>query len=497
MKKINIIYSIPFICALLLLSNDFVFAQRDEHRYVGDSKGETYRERLIDYADIYSYEVNERTKDTIAYVRRINDYWYGIFGTANFGLSFGDFKSLVDPKNEYNIFNAVIDFYSQFGAGYTFGLVGEWIRPTSDLSFGMKLGAFDRKISNIGASNVKIDIPTFDGDYDFRAKLTYLTLNPYVKYMFPQFDGFFATAGIDFNIAYSSLAYLEKTYTTTGYIYHKMDIEDIKGNPRFLINLGVGYDFFIADFFSANNRVRITPFLDLKGGTNIITSHNSNWNDVTVNIGLQIKLAPDKIKIDTLYYDPASETPVNYMANIRDEIGLEFPGFSGLLNPPSFEMAMINFIEHEYIETETKVGTEIVPIGSIEIAEQPQPKSASVINLILNIPTDVPGRFETSTSTSLTKEQQRYFDQLAIYMKENPRVTVRIEGHSDNRGSTAKQREIANARANAGVNYLVAQGITRKRLLNRGRAALEPIATNNTEEGRRKNRRVSVILLTK
>ena len=480
-----IIYLSLFICIMLLHSNDIMSQVRS---YIGDSKGDTYRERLIDYADIYSYEVNERTKDTIVYVRKINDYWYGIFGTANFGLSFGNFKSLIDPKNGHNMFNAVINFYSQFGTGYTFGLVGEWMRPASDISFGIKLGAFDRKISNIGASNVKIDVPTFDGDYDFKANLTYLNLNPYAKYMFPQFDGFFVTAGVNLDIAYSSLVYLEKTYTTTGNIYHKMDIEDIKEKPRFLINLGVGYDFFIADFFSANNRVRITPFLDLKGGTNIITSRGSNWNDASLSIGLQIKLAPDKIKLDTLYYDPRSEIPVDYMTDIRNEIGVEFPGFAGLINPPDFVMSVPSITEPE---------PEPEPISEIgvEVAVQPQPQSNPAFNIVLNTPIPISG-FESSASTSLTTEHRNFLDQLVAYMKANPRAVVRIEGHSDSRGTAAQNNQRATDRANVAVRYLMAQGIPKGRLFHRGRGSAFPISTNDTEAGRKQNRRIAVILLS-
>ena len=201
-KVKHIISSILFILVLVLFSNDII-AQVPS--YVGDSKGDSYRERLIDYADIYSYEVNPNTRDTIIYVRKINDYWYGVFGSANFGLSFGNFESLIDPANDGNIFNTVIKLGSRLGTGYTFGLMGEWMRPTSDISFGLKLGAFDRKLTQVGADSVKINAPTFDGDYNFKANLTYLVLNPYVKYMFPKFDGFFVTGGMDLSFAYSSV----------------------------------------------------------------------------------------------------------------------------------------------------------------------------------------------------------------------------------------------------------------------------------------------------
>ncbi len=486
MRKIVILIS--FICISLVFSNGL--AAQGVPSYVGDSKGDSYRERLIDYADLYRYEVNPKTKDTVLYTRKINDYWYGVFGTANIGLSVGNFKSLIDPINDMNIFNTVVNFYSKVGSGYTLGLVGEWMRPTSDLSFGLKLGAFDRKITKVGASDVTYleGAPIYleEGTQNFNAQLTYFTLNPYLKYTFPQFDGFFVTGGIDLSFAYSSNAYLQRDYQNSGQIYHKINIEDLKGNTRFLINLGLGYDFFIADFFSANNRVRITPFMDMKGGTHIITSRGSNWNDVALNIGLQIKLAPDKVKIDTLYYDPNSEIPVNYMADIRNEVGFEFPGFTGLKNPPSIELA--------YIPESVPEEEEPEPI-KIEIAAQetPPPSGSPIPGRLRGTPYEMDG-FANATSSTLTKEHKEKLDEIATYLKNNPRARVRIVGHSDDQGTGQQNMARSVARATAVVNYLMSKGIPRGKLIDGARGALVPIATNQTLAGRAKNRRVSITI---
>ena len=116
---------IIFFLTLCLASN-LLYSQEDEVRYTyTDSLSQNYRTRLIDYADIYSYEIDPKTKDTLLYVRKINDFWYGLYGASNFALSFGDFKSKVDPINNQNIFNTVVNFYSQFGAGYSLGVIGE------------------------------------------------------------------------------------------------------------------------------------------------------------------------------------------------------------------------------------------------------------------------------------------------------------------------------------------------------------------------------------
>ena len=483
----NIIYSSLIICVLLLFSNNLA-AQVPS--YVGDSKGESYRDRLIYYADIYSYKIDPKTKDTILYVRKINDWWYGIFGTANFVLSFGDFKSAIDPNNPYNIFNAIVNFYGQLGTGYTFGLMGEWERPTTDFSIGLKLGAFDRKLSNVATEYVAMDPNYLNGNYDFRASLTYFTLNPYAKYKFPRFDGFFVTAGVDLSAAYSSLAYLERSYINTGDIYHRMNMDDINGNTRFLINLGAGYDFFIADFFGINNRVRVTPFADFKGGTNIITSGGSNWNDVTINVGLQIKLAPDKIKIDTLIFDPASEIPIDYMVDVRNETGFEFAGFTGLADPPSFELEVIRIVERLPEPEDVVVITQ-------EISTQPQPQpriSSPALDMTIGTIYSV-GGFASSTTTTLTPDTREQLDQYIAFLKENPDKNIRVEGHSDDRGTREQNNSRATARTNSVVRYLVSQGISDGRIFRRGRGSAFPVASNETARGRERNRRVEITIM--
>jgi hypothetical protein len=246
--------------------------------------------------------------------------------------------------------------------------------------------------------------------------------------------------------------------------------------------LGIGYDFFIADFFSANNRVRVTPFMDFKGGTHIITSRGSNWNDMVVNIGLQIKLATDKIKIDTLYYDPNSEVPVDYMADIRNEIGFEFPGFTELKNPPSIELAYVPEPAPEPVKIE--VATQETP---------PTTGGSPLVALLEGSPWDLTG-FTTSSATTLSKENKEQLDEIANFLKSHPRAIVRIIGHSDNQGTQKQNMDRSVARATAVVKYLLSKGISRGRLLDRGGAAFTPIAPNETVSGRMKNRRVSITI---
>ena len=77
-------------------------------------------------------------------------------------------------------------------------------------------------------------------------------------------------------------------------------------------------------------------------------------------------------------------------------------------------------------------------------------------------------------------------------MRDNPGLKVEIAGHTDDFGSVQYNQSLSEKRARAVQEYLVAQGIRSDRLLPVGRGETMPIASNATEEGRAKNRRVEL-----
>lgn len=81
-------------------------------------------------------------------------------------------------------------------------------------------------------------------------------------------------------------------------------------------------------------------------------------------------------------------------------------------------------------------------------------------------------------------------DRLVELMNEHPRMEIELGGHTDGIGSPVLLMELSNKRARAVKKYLVEQGISDKRIVGKGYGRSRPIAPNNTEENRRKNRRV-------
>lgn len=80
-------------------------------------------------------------------------------------------------------------------------------------------------------------------------------------------------------------------------------------------------------------------------------------------------------------------------------------------------------------------------------------------------------------------------DKLVQVLNENPSIKLEISGHTDNIGKQEDNLILSANRAKAIVNYLNSKNIDAKRLSYKGYGALKPIAENNSEEGRAKNRR--------
>jgi len=83
-------------------------------------------------------------------------------------------------------------------------------------------------------------------------------------------------------------------------------------------------------------------------------------------------------------------------------------------------------------------------------------------------------------------------DRVAGVMKQYPSTVIRVEGHTDSRGSDQYNMDLSNRRANAVKNLLVQRGIGGSRIESVGFGKTMPVASNDTEAGRQKNRRVEI-----
>jgi outer membrane protein OmpA-like peptidoglycan-associated protein len=94
---------------------------------------------------------------------------------------------------------------------------------------------------------------------------------------------------------------------------------------------------------------------------------------------------------------------------------------------------------------------------------------------------------------SAKKEMQKVYD----YLRKDSSLQIAINGHTDSIGSEAYNLSLSNQRAQAVADYLVDMGLLDSRINWQGQGGLKPIASNASEEGRSKNRRVEFTISKK
>jgi len=101
--------------------------------------------------------------------------------------------------------------------------------------------------------------------------------------------------------------------------------------------------------------------------------------------------------------------------------------------------------------------------------------------------------FESGKSMLLPTAQSK-LTEVASVLKEQPDKNLLIEGHTDSRGSDETNQKLSKARAESVAQYLISQGVPAQRVTTAGLASNQPIADNETAEGRANNRRVEIVV---
>jgi len=109
--------------------------------------------------------------------------------------------------------------------------------------------------------------------------------------------------------------------------------------------------------------------------------------------------------------------------------------------------------------------------------------------LKLDIPSDI--SFAVGRS-DIQSNFAPVLDRFAEGLRNNPNTDVRIIGHTDNTGSDAINNPLSLDRAASTRNYLTGRGIDGRRISIEGMGERQPIATNDTAQGRSRNRRVEI-----
>jgi OmpA-OmpF porin, OOP family len=107
---------------------------------------------------------------------------------------------------------------------------------------------------------------------------------------------------------------------------------------------------------------------------------------------------------------------------------------------------------------------------------------------------EVQGIYFDTGKSELKPESNAALAEIAKLLKGDPSLKVYVVGHTDNVASLDLNMKLSQARADAVVQALVSkQGIAAERLIGRGVGPLSPVASNDSEESRTKNRRVELV----
>jgi len=127
-------------------------------------------------------------------------------------------------------------------------------------------------------------------------------------------------------------------------------------------------------------------------------------------------------------------------------------------------------------------------VAPTEPTPPPPPKRVQVTDKKIEISDIV--QFETNKAVLLSQSEQ-LLKEVAEALKEHPEIeSVDVEGHTDSQGGDKPNMKLSEARAKAVRDFLIGQGIDGGRLVAKGFGETKPVAGNDTEEGRYKNRRV-------
>lgn len=105
---------------------------------------------------------------------------------------------------------------------------------------------------------------------------------------------------------------------------------------------------------------------------------------------------------------------------------------------------------------------------------------------------EVKGLLFATDSAQIDAKGKKSLDEVAAVLKKNPKLRVRLAGHTDSTASESHNAGLSDRRADAARKYLVAKGIDKSRLSAKGYGETKPVADNDTAQGRRLNRRTEV-----
>jgi outer membrane protein OmpA-like peptidoglycan-associated protein len=99
-------------------------------------------------------------------------------------------------------------------------------------------------------------------------------------------------------------------------------------------------------------------------------------------------------------------------------------------------------------------------------------------------------------SDEIFPESMIILNEFAEFLKEHPEMKIEIQGHTDNSGTTSENNLLSQKRADKIVSFLMQKGVAKDNLSSKGYGSSKPVSSNNSAEGRAKNRRTEFLILS-
>lgn len=253
--------------------------------------------------------------------------------------------------------------------------------------------------------------------------------------------------------------------------------------------------FLLAAFSMARNGNSVTlsgDFPDQSAKTALLNALNGSLAP-GVNIVDEIRINPDIDALDfskakPVFSDSASIADFNLTVN-GDTITL-----AGTAASTEKKNTIDNDAKHIW-STLNIVDNLAVNAVNISASAAPPPAAASCTNLAAAISTLTHGSIGFGQNdVSLTAADGQVLTQVAAKLAACPNVHAAINGYTDNSGNDSINIALSEERAQTVANFLIAHGVASDQVSSAGFGSADPIAPNNTDQGRAQNRRVEIVV---
>ncbi len=261
--------------------------------------------------------------------------------------------------------------------------------------------------------------------------------------------------------------------------------EGFKDNNETLVNLGAGVKYLFSDEFSIRSDVRGFQSLDenlTDYGANVSLQLNFGGNGASSGKNNNPLLVDDQPITKAMRTEPVvADADQDGVADANDQcldtkVGVAVNNLGCDRDDDGDGIA-------NYVDScpDSKAGSIVDEVGCyIPLKEK--------VEMSLNVEFD-------NDSAQTRKDHLAEIARIADFMQKHPDANVMIEGHSDSVGASNYNKVLSDKRAHSILDTLATQfGIDVQRIKSMGYGEEKPIANNDTEEGRQKNRRVVAVL---